>query len=257
MNDPFQQHGVKNLSASSINEYIANPARWILHVSGFRDRQGVPAMWRGIAVDKALSRAAFEQSISEAQILQWAIDEFDARYDAAQSADVIISQKKAESERESLARFLQPAISHFRELGIPQATQKKIELQFEELPIPIIGYLDLLYDGVVRDIKSVNRLPSKVPDATSRQLAIYAYAEECTPVIDYVHATKTQSQVVVKPVLDIEHHMMVVRRAALNMMNLLSYSSDISQVASLLVPDLDDWRWSDGEREAARELWRI
>ena len=94
MNDPFQQHGVKNLSASSINEYIANPARWILHVSGFRDRQGVPAMWRGIAVDKALSRAAFEQSISEAQILQWAIDEFDARYDAAQSADVIISQKK-------------------------------------------------------------------------------------------------------------------------------------------------------------------
>ncbi|MAL84383.1 MAG: hypothetical protein CMF11_08620 [Idiomarina sp.] len=257
MNDPFAAHDVTHLSASAINEYIANPARWILHVSGYRDNLGIPAMWRGIAVDKALSRACFDTSVSEAQIIQWAFDEFDTRLEDAKASGATIFEAKVATERDNLTRYMQPAIPHFRQLGVPLASQKKIKLEFEELPIPIIGYLDLLYDGVVRDIKSVNRLPSKVPDATSRQLAIYAAAEECTPVIDYVHATKTQSQVVVKPVLDIEHHMMVVRRAALNMMNLLSYSSDIQQVASLLVPDLDDWRWSDGEREAARELWRI
>ena len=70
MNDPFAAHDVTHLSASAINEYIANPARWILHVSGYRDNLGIPAMWRGIAVDKALSRACFDTSVSEAPRLR-------------------------------------------------------------------------------------------------------------------------------------------------------------------------------------------
>lgn len=257
MNDPFEAHNVNHLSASAINEFIANPQRWILHVSGYRDNEGIPAMWRGIAVDKALSRACFEPDISPEQIIQWAYDEFDERADQAKQSGQPFYHNRAEAERSNLERYMTPAIPHFRSLGAPLASQKKIKLEFEELPIPIIGYLDLLYDGVVRDIKSVSRLPKSVPNSTCRQLAIYATAEDCAPIVDYVHANKTQSQVVVMPVLDIEHHMNVVRRAANNMMNLLSYSSDIRQVASLMIPDLDDWRWSDGEREAARELWRI
>ena len=42
------------------------------------------------------------------------------------------------------------------------------------------------------------------------------------------------------------------------MMNVLSYSDDINQVASLYYPDFDDWRWSNGiDRDAAKKLWRI
>lgn len=58
-NNPFEQHGIEYLSASSINEFITNPARWILHTSGFRDSFGSPAMWRGIAVDDAICKAIY------------------------------------------------------------------------------------------------------------------------------------------------------------------------------------------------------
>jgi len=48
-----------------------------------------------------------------------------------------------------------------------------------------------------------------------------------------------------------------LRQAALSMMNVLSYSDDINQVATLFYPDFDDWRWSDLDIEAAKILWRI
>ena len=41
------------------------------------------------------------------------------------------------------------------------------------------------------------------------------------------------------------------------MMRLLSYSSDIHEIAQLLVPNFDDWRWSGNEIEAARKLWSL
>jgi hypothetical protein len=255
--NPFENHNVGHLSASSINEYITNPQRWILHVSGFRDRFGIPAMWRGTAVDKALCIAIEEPDVSEAQIIKWAENSFDEEYKSAIEDKIPVMAVRAESERDNLSRYLAPAIPHFRSLGKPLATQKKIKLELDELPIPIIGYLDLLYDGVVRDIKTVSRLPNKVPTATCRQLSIYATAENCHPIVDYVHANKTASKVVVMPVENVDAHMAVVRQAANNMMRLLSYSDDITEIASLMIPDLDDWRWSDGERVAAKKLWRI
>jgi hypothetical protein len=49
-----------------------------------------------------------------------------------------------------------------------------------------------------------------------------------------------------------------LRQAALSMMNVLSYSDDINQVATLFYPDFDDWRWSNHvDQDAAKKLWRI
>ena len=157
MNDPFEHHGVGNLSASSINEYIQNPARWLLHVSGYRDNIGIPAMWRGKAVDQAITAALLDdltddQAIHEAKEA-YASDEVDAL-----SEGLPVNQKKAQSEGEAVERYLRIALPHYRSLGKPIASQKKIMLEYDWLSVPIIGYLDLLYDGVVRDIKTVGRL---------------------------------------------------------------------------------------------------
>ena len=108
MNDPFEHHGVSHLSASSINEYIQNPARWLLHVSGYRDNIGIPAMWRGKAVD---------QAIHEAQEA-YARDEVDALSDG-----LPVNQKKAQSEGEAVERYLRIALPHYRSLGKPIASQ--------------------------------------------------------------------------------------------------------------------------------------
>ena len=259
MNDPFENHKVGHLSASSINEYIQNPARWLLHVSGYRDKAGIPAMWRGIAVDKAITKALFEPELSDEQVLEYADSEFkqcklDATYDGAE-----VNPKRLISEHAALPRYLSVALPHYRSLGTPIASQKKIKIDITDIGIavPIIGYIDLLYEGVVRDIKTVGRLPSRVPDTTCRQLSIYAKAEDSMPIVDYIHCTKSVSQVVVMGVPDPDGHWKVGIQAAKNMARLLSYSPDIEEVAQLLVPDFDDWRWSAGEKRAARRLWRL
>jgi len=255
-NNPFEQHGINHISASSINQYITNPARWVLQVSGFRDSFGSPAMWRGIAVDDAICKGVYED-ISIKKLQKFAIDVFDERMNQAQEEKIPFDYSKVSKERDLLNTYVEIAIPHFRSLGTPVATQKKIKLEYDWLPVPIIGYLDLQYEGVVRDIKTVNRLTSKMLDTTSRQLAIYAAAEKCTPIIDYVYVTSTKQEVVTTPVIDLDMHMNVVERAAINMMNVLSYSDDINVIADLYIPNLDDWMWSRNEKEAAKKLWRI
>ena len=89
-------------------------------------------------------------------------------------------------------------------------------------------------------------------------MAIYSAATGIEDVqLDYIHVTKTKEQLISKKAVHLDRHLMVVKRAALNMMRLLSISPDIADVAQVLMPDLSDWRWSDAEREAARKLWRI
>ena len=96
-----------------------------------------------------------------------------------------------------------------------------------------------------------------MPQTVSRQLSIYATAEQALPIVDYIHSTKSSAQVVVMPVPDVENHIKVVEQAARQMQRLLSYSSDIQEVAQLLMPDFDDWRWSEQEKNAARKLWSL
>jgi hypothetical protein len=259
MNDPFEAHKVGHLSASSINEYIQNPARWLLHVSGYRDNAGIPAMWRGTAIDKAITKALFEPELSDEQVLEYADSEFKINHSSALDDGAEINDKKLLSEQTALPRYLSVALPHYRSLGTPIASQKKIKIDLYDvgISVPMIGYIDLLYEGVVRDIKTVGRLPSRVPDTTCRQLSIYAKAENSLPIVDYVHCTKSVSQVAVMAVPSQERHWRVALNAAKGMARLLSYSPDIEEVAQLLVPDLDDWRWSAGEKRAAKRLWRL
>ena len=257
MNNPFDAHNVSHLSASSINEFIANPSRWLLHVSGFRDNFGSPAMWRGIAVEDAIYKKLYDENANIGDLVNYAGAQFDDRFESAQADGIEVNLSKAKTERDSLKDFVEAGVPVFTKLGQPAANQKKIKLEFEEIPVPIIGYVDLYYDGVVRDIKTTARLPSKMPDSISRQLSIYSAALNAMPIVDYIYVTKTKKEVVTRSVDDTEGHLKVVRRAANAMMDLLAYSSDISQIARLFVPDLDDWRWSDNEREEARKLFRM
>ena len=256
-NNPFEQHNVDHLSPSSINEFINNPTHWLLKVSGYKENFGIPAFWRGTAIDNTIEKSLFDMRLSEKSLVTYALDVFDQReYDAMQGG-LAYNKAKAQTERNVLVDYIKIAIPFFRQLGKPIKSQGKIKLEYEEIPIPIIGYYDLYYEGIVRDIKTTNRMPSVLPNSYSRQLSIYATALEAVPLVDYVYATKTTQEVRTVPVPDVEEHMKVVRKACGSMMNLLSYTDDIKQVASLLVPDFDDWRWSNKEKIAAAELFNL
>jgi len=212
-------------------------------------------MWRGIAVDRAICKALEEPDTNDEALQKIALMEFERLY-AEASENGEYDDKKVYREQLAVSGYLGVALPHFRQLGTPTHTQEKIVVDIG-LSVPIVGYIDLSYEGVVRDIKTVNRLPSRVPSATARQLSIYAQAKDSIPIVDYVHNTKTTQQVVTMSVPDHKSHWNMAVKTANNMARLLSFSSDIQEIAGLLMPDFDDWRWSSGEKEAAKRLWRL
>ena len=258
-NNPFEVHGIQHLSASAINQFITNPASWILKVSGHRGIPN-PAMWRGTVIDDAICKS-FEIDLSIEKKLQRSISnseyDFDSLYEY-HNATYDYEIDAVEKEKNNLQRYLEVAIPFYAKLGKPQECQKRIEVEFEDIPVPIIGYIDLQYEGITRDIKTTGRLMSKIPSTICRQLSLYAFAEDSVPYADFIHVTKAKAEVVSIEITDIEKRVDELKKAAFSMMNVLSYSDDINQVASLFYPDFDDWRWSNPvDKDAAKKLWRI
>ena len=149
----------------------------------------------------------------------------------------------------------------YRSLGDLEDAQTKVQLEIEEIPIPIIGYADFIYADKVRDMKCTGVMP-KVRSDYSRQLAFYAMATKKKPLLDFVYTTTKRCELITLPVTNIEEHIKDVKRIAIKMMRLLSTSSDIHEVArnSYLVPDTtnEDFmkQWGPTEIKGAQILFK-
>jgi len=268
-NNPFTPWEIEHLSASSINAYINNPCRWIVSYLLKYRGPGNGAMWRGTCTDSAIGNMYGmhenqKNPIPEDDLVTVAEQQYFglANYWQEKSpAD--FDDAKTLREYDTLKRCLDVAIPFYKKLGKPTTYQEKIEVEFEEIPVPIIGYTDLVYeDGaeghqarIVRDIKTVARRPKEIPASVCRQLSIYAEAKNAVPVVDYIYASMKNSEVITMVVDGADKHLKDVRTAALAITNLLSYSDDINKIASLFFPNYDDWMWSEGEIAVAKKLW--
>ena len=266
-NNPFSKFEIDHLSPSAINTFIADPCIYILRYLYKHKGPSNPAMWRGTVVDEGIGkRLGFKKvkgkwvkgktKTTKANTIKFAEKQFDGlhRY---HKTKIDVDTDRAEREKAFVPKYLEVAMPYYDSLGQPDSYQKKINLQLDEIPIPIIGYIDLQYDGIVRDIKTVSRLPSEIPSGVNRQLSVYAMAEDSMPVVDYVYVTKTRAEVITMPVTDIDFHIATVKKVAHTIMNLLSYSDDINQIANLYFPDFDDWRWSPEDIAVAETIWRV
>ena len=253
-NNPFENYDIEHLSASSINTFILEPAMFVFRYLHKFKGTGNPAMWRGTTVDE-ITGNSLEENKSIDILIQEALSRYDGLYHYYLDK-IDIDTKKYEKERNLLPLYVETAVKFYRELGKPVSYQKKVSLQFEELPIPIIGFIDLQYEGTVRDIKTVQRLPSVIPPSVCRQLSVYAKAEDSNALVDYVHVTSKKAEVVTMPVNNIDEHIAVVKKVAINIMNLLSYSNDINQIANLFYPNYDHFMWNNPiEVEEAKKIW--
>jgi hypothetical protein len=258
-NNPFEVHGVEHLSASSINQFISSPCHWILKVSGYKSSSN-PAMWRGTAIDNAICNS-FDLDLNQEQKIQRSIVnaemDFDSLHEYYQS-EKDYDLNDVGKEREKLEPWVKLGVDFYNKLEWkPIECQRKIEIEFEDIPIPIIGYIDLTYEDCIRDIKTTARLLSETPLSICRQLSLYSVAEDKPALVDFLHVTSKQQQVVTREITNVENHVSVLKKAAFAMMNVLSYSDDIYTVASLFYPDYDYWMWSDEDKVAAKQLWSI
>ena len=246
-NNPFDQFDIEHLSASSINLYMQDIPLFIVRYLAKHKSPTNSAMLRGTVIDHAIGE---KHSVKEAQ------KEFMSLMNYHKKEGVTFDEVKAETEYKNIEKYLEVGLPYYEELGEPVSYQKKVELEFDDLPIPVIGYVDLEYEDCIRDIKTTARKPSELLPTVQRQIAIYATAlEKDRAYADYLYVTKTKSQVITFEVDDIDMRLNEVYRVASAMMNLLQ-NNDIHSLVDQFYPN-PDWMWSQSDIEFAKDLWRI
>jgi hypothetical protein len=171
----FERHNIDHLSASSINLYSNAPDVWVASYL-FKKRTPMgPAPWRGICVEDAVVQILMGDS--EAAAIDKALAKFDQRF--------VIGDEKTTAERRRIEPMTQMAVAELAHLGKPEFAeddeQEKISItaKGDGWSIPVIGFLDLVYPqhGLVIDLKTTGRIPSKMSAEHQLQRAIYQKAK--------------------------------------------------------------------------------
>ena len=248
-NNPFDQFDIEHLSASSINLFIQDIPLFIVRYLAKHKSPTNPAMLRGTVIDHAIGE---KHSVKTAQ------KEFMSLMNYHKKEGVTFDEVKAETEYKNIEKYLEVGLPFYKNLGEPVSYQKKVELDFDDLPIPVIGYVDLEYKDCIRDIKTSARKPSELLPPVQRQLAIYATAlEKDRAYADYLYVTKTKAEVITLECDDIDMRLNEVYRVASAMMNLLQ-NNDINSLIEQFYPNFESsWMWDASSIEQAKKLWRI
>lgn len=245
MTDPFAKFGIKHLSVSSLNLYRAEPARWVAqYLYGVKDGSN-PAIWRGNAVEAGLNHALAGANDDEAVIMALANFEQEAKGEVADDID---------AERANIPGMVKLVANNLRPLGRPLTTQRRIERMLPGIEVPLIGYTDYEWDEFVVDLKSTLRMPSEPRGDHAVQIISYADTLNKRPGLIYVTPKKYQR--FASEHFDAEAARWTLRRCALALRITLEVAADREEMASLMVPKFDDFRWKPESIKAAREIWR-
>ncbi len=246
-NNPFDQFDIEHLSASSINLFIQDIPLFIVRYLAKHKSPTNPAMLRGTVIDHALG---------EGHSVKAAEEEFMRLMKYHKKEGVKFDEDKVQTEYNNIQKYLEVGIPFYKNLGEPVSYQKRVELQFDDLPLPIIGFVDFEMEDCIRDIKTTARRPAELLPPVQRQLAIYATAlEKNRAYADYLYITKTKAEVITLECDDIDARLNEVYRIASAMMNLLQ-NNDINSLVNQFYPN-PDWMWGLSDIEFAKELWRI
>ncbi len=253
----FETHGIEHLSASSLNVWAAQPALWIMErLLGRRTPPGITAA-RGKAVEHGVHLGLSNSRLSIEDCIEGAEREFIRQ--TALSAD-----PRREEERKKLAGWVRGALAELRQYGTPDGYQEKIEIRLEGVGIPLIGYIDWRFSnhGLIVDLKTSERFPSRIGDAHGRQGALYASAHGNFGM-RFAYAKPAPGKADPRQVTvyemsgdDVHRHLAALRAIALSLGRFLAMSSDARELAGLIVPDFDSFWWSEpAARAAGREVF--
>ena len=258
----FEKYGIKYLSPSAINKFRKNPAKWLVNIAGYRDKIFSPAMTYGIAIEQGITMGVMT-SASINECIDSAMNEYDQIYKKIEEEKANYDFAKCLEKQITVGEVLEKIIPMYRQFGKPIACQEWVEI-YLDLPIPFKGIVDLLYEDSVRDLKTTGQMPKElIKTDYLNQLSMYALATSKRPFVDYVYVTKYKRELISKEVTNVEDNIKNMRRIAMKMWQLLSFSSDIHEVCAMscLEPDIsnEDFmnQWSDTEKKGATLLFDL
>lgn len=251
----FERHNITHLSASSLNTWAAAPALWVMErLLGKRTPMGA-AVHRGTSVERGIEAGLINPELSVDECSEIARKEYVERWKLGAGPRLLglSSDPKWDDEAANIAPMVRLGLAELRAYGIPEC-QIKIERQIDDVPVPLIGYLDFGYlsHGITLDLKTTGRVPSEISEAHARQVAIYVAGTNREARVAYVSTKK----VCVYRLERADDHMEAVRQIALRLERFLNLSSDPAELASLIVPDFTSWYWSNpAARAFGREVY--
>lgn len=178
MTNAFERHQIDHLSPSSINSWINAPSLWVLEkLLKFKGQMGASAH-RGTASEVGISLGLFDHS----KMLDECIAAAMPVYDRLTS---LSGDPKRENERAVIPGMIKQGLA-LRDCGLPHipneearfgsGVQHKVSIELPGVSVPIIGYLDWLYDDLIIDAKTTLRVPSSMSETHLRQATVYKTA---------------------------------------------------------------------------------
>ena len=244
-NNPFKAHGINYLSPSSINTYINDTSLWVArYLFKIKSSSGASAV-RGIATEFVLADK-YEKGVFDYNLL-------DVKFmSLCAESGIDLGDIKTAKEKKLLKDFGTIIDENFDYKDL-EAYQEKVEVQIEDMPVPIIGYIDFRFKGKIVDLKTSTRMPTRPTEAQKRQMALYSMAYPKSSVDLFFATPKEHKKFTLK---NLTLYKKQLRKVALSIQKFLSISDDKHELASLIYPNLDSWLWS-GMKEEANKIWSV
>ena len=244
-NNPFKAHGINYLSPSSINTYINDTSLWVArYLFKIKSSSGASAV-RGIATEFVLADK-YEKGVFDYNLL-------DVKFmSLCAESGIDLGDIKTAKEKKLLKDFGTIIDENFDYKDL-EAYQEKVEVQIEDMPVPIIGYIDFRFKGKIVDLKTSTRMPTRPTEAQKRQMALYSMAYPKSSVDLFFATPKEHKKFTLK---NLTLYKKQLRKVALSIQKFLSISDDKHELASLMYPNLDSWLWS-GMKEEANKIWSV
>lgn len=253
MANGFEQHGIAHLSPSSLNLWAAEPALWVMErLLGKRAPVGCAAH-RGTAVEHGVVLGLMAtDTVAYGECIEAAMREYDRL--TALSGD-----PKRDQERDAIPGCVTEALQALQPYGRPTAPpeghhQHRAEITLPDVPVPVIGFKDLVYDqhNMVVDLKTQLRLTSDIPPAHARQGAVYVVGTNAEMRFCYA----TPKKAAVYRLENVQDHIKGLREIALRLGRFLALSKDKHELAGIVCPNFDSFYWNDPRARAnAREVY--
>ena len=244
-NDPFKAHGINYLSPSSINTYINDTSLWVArYLFKIKSSSGASAV-RGIATEFVLADK-YEKGVFDYNLL-------DVKFmSLCAESGIDLGDIKTAKEKNLLKDFGSIIDENFDYKNL-EAYQEKVEVPIDDMPVPIMGYIDFRFKDKIVDLKTSTRMPTRPTEAQKRQMALYSMAYPNSSVDLFFATPKEHKRFTLK---NLTLYKKQLRKVALSIQKFLSISDDKHELASLMYPNLDSWLWS-GMKEEANKIWSV
>jgi len=245
-NNAFKAHGINYLSPSSINTYINDPPMWVARYLFKVKSSSGPGAVRGIATEHVLANK-YQEGTFDYKML-------DLKFISLCTESMVdLGDKKAEKERSTLEKFGEVIDKNFNYEDL-EDYQERVEVQLDDLPVPIMGYIDFRFKDKIVDLKTSTRMPTQPTEAQKRQMALYSMAYPKSSV-DLFFATPKEHKVFT--LKNLTSYKKQLEKVAYSIQKFLSISDDKHELASFMYPNLDSWMWNGKMKEEAKKIWSV